>query len=464
MQRFLAFIFVLAFLTNANALQIGNYNLLSKQNSPLSMEVELFLAKEDKVSSLKPAIASKADYESAGLQRLPIHDDIQLKLNQSNKQFFVKLSSKNPVEDSYLDILLEVTSEKGRTLREFTVLLDPADSTKAPEPKVQKKEIKVAEAEPEKEAVRAEPLKKEVVDEPKTKSVTSKRGKTLFQIARENSISGVTTHQMVVAIFQINPKAFAKNNINGLEVGQKLTLPTRPYFDKLSHLQAREILKEQNLEWKNLNQKTTKIAEKKKPKAESKKNDVDKLKKEPELKNNAAEKAKADTAKEVEAPQPNENIIEDKVNNEIVEIEEEDFTSSIIDDEKPIIEEVIIDDPIEEPGNNKLIYVLLTIFALLGGVLVYLSKKRANFRKSPNPSFASQSFSSTSDAQNLSDDFTDQNDAFINSTSNGNETQLNENINQEVSESIETSSNSDVDLSTMTSVDAYIYKKNKNIN
>ena len=429
------------------------------------MEVELFLAKEDKVSSLKPAIASKADYESAGLQRLPIHNDIQVKLNQSNKQFFVKLSSKNPVEDSYLDILLEVTSEKGRTLREFTVLLDPADSTKAPEPKDQKKEIKVAEAEPEKEAVRAEPIKKEVVDEPKTKSVTSKRGKTLFQIARENSISGVTTHQMVVAIFQINPKAFAKNNINGLEVGQKLTLPTRPYFDKLSHLQAREILKEQNLEWKNLNQKTTKIAEKKKPKAEPKKNDVDKLKKEPELKNNAAEKAKADTAKEVEAPQPYENIIEDKVNNEIVEIEEEeDFTSSIIDDEKPIIEEVIIDDPIEEPGNNKLIYVLLTIFALLGGVLVYLSKKRANFRKSPKPSFTSQSFSSSSDAQNLSDDFIDESNAFINSTSDGNENQFNENINQEVSESIETSSNSDVDLSTMTSVDAYIYKKNKNIN
>jgi FimV-like protein len=269
---------------------------------------------------------------------------------------------------------------------------------------------------------------------------------------------------MVVAIFQINPKAFAKNNINGLEIGQKLTLPTRSYFDKLSHLQAREILKEQNLEWKNLNQKTTKIAEKKKPKVEYKKNDVDKLKKEPELKNNAAEKAKADTVKEVEPPQPNENIIEDKVNNEIVEIEEEDFTSSIIDDEKPIIEEVIIDDPIEEPGNNKLIYVLLTIFALLGGVLVYLSKKRANFRKSPNPSFASQSFSSNSDAQNLSDDFIDQNDAFINSASDDNETQLNENIKQEVSESIERSSNSDVDLSAMTSVDAYIYKKNRNIN
>lgn len=464
MHRFLAFIFVLAFLSNANALQIGNYNLLSKQNSPLSMEVELLLAKEDKVSSLKPAIASKADYESAGLQRLPIHDDIQLKLNQSNKQFFVKLSSKNPVEDPYLDILLEVSSEKGRTLREFTVLLDPPDSTKAPDLKVQKKEIKVTEAEPEKESVRVEPVKKETNDKPKIESVTSKKGKTLFQIARENSISGVTTHQMVVAIFQINPKAFTKNNINGLEVGQKLTLPTRPYFDKLSHLQARQILKEQNLEWKNLNQKTTKIAEKKKPKAESKKNDVVESKKEPELKNNAAEKAQADTVKEAETRKAKENIIEDKTNNEIVEVEEEDFTSSIIDDEKPIIEEVIIDDPIEEPGNNKLIYVLLTIFALLGGVLVYLSKKRANFRKSPNTSFTSQSFSSTSDAQNLSDDFTDQSDAFINSTLDSNETQFNENINQEVSESIEASSNSDVDLSTMTSVDAYIYKKNKNIN
>ena len=62
------------------------------------------------------------------------------------------------------------------------------------------------------------------------KTLTTIAGKTLFQIARENSIAGITTEQFAVAIFQLNPKAFSKKNINGLNKGQKIVLPDEEFF------------------------------------------------------------------------------------------------------------------------------------------------------------------------------------------------------------------------------------------
>ena len=53
----------------------------------------------------------------------------------------------------------------------------------------------------------------------------------------------------------VDYKAFAKNNMNGLMKGRKLNLPDKKYFEKLSHLDARKILRDQNLEWKKINSK-----------------------------------------------------------------------------------------------------------------------------------------------------------------------------------------------------------------
>ena len=77
----------------------------------------------------------------------------------------------------------------------------------------------------------------------------------MYQIARNNKPSKVTVEQMVVAIFQINPKSFAKSNLNGLLVGQNLELPKENYFESLSHFEARKIMREQNKEWKLLRTK-----------------------------------------------------------------------------------------------------------------------------------------------------------------------------------------------------------------
>lgn len=54
-----------------------------------------------------------------------------------------------------------------------------------------------------------------------------RRGDTLFAIARKTKREGVTRNQMIVAIYRANPGAFPGGNVNILEVGTVLNIPSR---------------------------------------------------------------------------------------------------------------------------------------------------------------------------------------------------------------------------------------------
>jgi FimV-like protein len=54
-----------------------------------------------------------------------------------------------------------------------------------------------------------------------------RRGDTLFAIARKAKHDGVSRNQMILAIWRANQSAFPGGNINLLDVGTVLTIPTR---------------------------------------------------------------------------------------------------------------------------------------------------------------------------------------------------------------------------------------------
>ena len=96
-----------------------------------------------------------------------------------------------------MDILLQVESEKGRSLKEFTVLLDPVPVTRKEDLENAKSELIKADIKKEAQLkeIKAEQIKVDSKRKAKVgaKTTVSQAGKTLFQIARENSISGITT-------------------------------------------------------------------------------------------------------------------------------------------------------------------------------------------------------------------------------------------------------------------------------
>lgn len=257
-----------------NALQLGKIVVTSSQGQPLNAEIEMMLTPGEDLSKLKTSLATKESYESQGIERLAIHNNISVELQKNEKgQTILKLKSTQPVPDPFLDLLIQVDSAKGRNYREYTVLLDPPETPiiqqekivaidKAePLPMNDKKEVKESV---DKNKITFEkenknnlkPLEKNKPADLSSKSITVKPADTIYKIARENKIPGISTEQMVVGIFNLNELAFTNKNINGLEVGQKIVLPTKDDFMNLTHAKAMAEIKIQSSQWNKYSTKT----------------------------------------------------------------------------------------------------------------------------------------------------------------------------------------------------------------
>ena len=266
-------LFALLFPLMGHALQLGKIVVTSSQGQPLNAEIELMLTPGEDTSKLQTSLASKENYESQGIERLAIHSNISVELQKNEKGFTVlKLKSIQPVPDPFLDLLIQVDSAKGRNYREYTVLLDPPETPIIQQEKI----VAVDKTEPlpvnEKKEVRESVDKNKVALEKDTKnnlksldknkssdlsskSITVKSTDTIYKIARENKIPGITTEQMVIGIFNLNELAFTNKNINGLEVGQKIVLPTKDDFMNLSHAKAMAEIKIQSAQWNKFSTK-----------------------------------------------------------------------------------------------------------------------------------------------------------------------------------------------------------------
>ena len=257
-----------------NALQLGKIVVTSSQGQPLNAEIEMMLTPGEDLSKLKTSLASKENYESQGIERLAIHNNISVELQKNEKGLTVlKLKSSQPVPDPFLDLLIQVDSAKGRNYREYTVLLDPPETPIIQQEKIvavdktdplptndrkeQKESTDKNKITFEKEIKNnLKTLEKNKPAEQSSKSITVKPADTIYKIARENKIPGITTEQMVVGIFNLNELAFTNKNINGLEVGQKIALPSKDDFMDLTHAKAMAEIKIQSSQWNKYSTKT----------------------------------------------------------------------------------------------------------------------------------------------------------------------------------------------------------------
>ena len=326
LKKILCALFFLIFSINALALQLGQISVNSTQDQPLNAEIELVVSSGDDLDSLKARIAGKDIYQAQSIERVPVHEDIKITVIKDKKKSILKLSSEKPVLDPFLDLLIQIDSPKGRNFREYTVLLDPL-------PASQSQVESLVEPEPAPEPA----------PEPKVKTVVSKKGVTLYQIARDNKLEGVTLQQIVVGIYQTNPKAFANDNINGLEVGNKLTLPSKAYYEDLSHVNARKILKKDNDSWGLIKNK-----------------------------NKKKEVKTAEPVKEVKPAEPVKEVI---IKEPSVEINTKTFKSSISNADDNITEVIIKDN---EKGGLTTLHILLLALLLVAiiGLLIILSRKK----------------------------------------------------------------------------------------
>jgi pilus assembly protein FimV len=139
----------------AHGAGLGKLNVTSALGEPLNAEIELFAEKKE-INSLAARLASPEAFGRAGLVYSNVLDNAKVSIEKrANGEPYVRLTTTQPVNEPFVDLLMELSWASGRISREFTALLDP------PSLIAERAKQKAAEAE-----VRASPPKPEPQPEP----------------------------------------------------------------------------------------------------------------------------------------------------------------------------------------------------------------------------------------------------------------------------------------------------------
>ncbi|MDH5535298.1 MAG: hypothetical protein OEZ08_06990, partial [Betaproteobacteria bacterium] len=119
----------------ADAAGLGRLTVLSALGQPFNAEIDLVSVSQAEYSSLTAQLASADAYRAANLQYVSATSGLRLSVERRpNGQAFVRITSTRPVNEPFLDLLVELNWASGRLMREYTALLDPPDFRAAPSP------------------------------------------------------------------------------------------------------------------------------------------------------------------------------------------------------------------------------------------------------------------------------------------------------------------------------------------
>ena len=110
----------------ADAAGLGRLNVTSGLGQPLRAELEVTSVGRDELPTLQVRMAPLAAFRAANLEFNPALTNLRFALDKRpDGGYFVRISSASPVNEPYLDLMVELTWATGRVIREYTVLLDP---------------------------------------------------------------------------------------------------------------------------------------------------------------------------------------------------------------------------------------------------------------------------------------------------------------------------------------------------
>ena len=234
-----------AFFTNAVfALGMGEIKLNSSLNEPLDAEIQLLNIGDLSELEMLVGLGSREDFKAAGVERLFLLTDLRFKVDMSAPgNPVLRVTSRKPIREPYLDFLLELQWPSGRLLREYTLLLDlPVYATE----RASAKKIKAASASPQ-----PKPQQAPAAASPRPSSQVAPSntnggeyrvapGDTAWGIAKKIKPDNASIMQSLAAVKQSNPHAFINGNINLLKQGAVLRLPSSADISQLSPQQVNE--------------------------------------------------------------------------------------------------------------------------------------------------------------------------------------------------------------------------------
>ncbi|MDR6519853.1 pilus assembly protein FimV [Variovorax paradoxus] len=274
---------------DASAFTLGQLKVQSALGEPLRAEIDVTEMAANEADGLKINIATAEAFRNAGVPYNSALSDVKATLQRrAGGQYVVRLTGSRPLNDPFIDLLLEANGASGRIVRDYTVLLDPPATRQAAAPQAApispqisapvERAAPAARARRERPPVVATaPSAAPVAPAPAAaapaaaapapaaaparsgggsgEQVTVQRGDTAGKIAAAYKPADVSLDQMLVALLMANPDAFVGGNVNRMRAGAVLDLPSAAEASAVSPAEARRTVTAQSRDFGSYRQK-----------------------------------------------------------------------------------------------------------------------------------------------------------------------------------------------------------------
>jgi len=227
---------------------LGRFTVNSALGQPLNAEIEIVSLQAGEEDSLTARLASPEAFRQAGIELSSALIGLKFSIDKRAGRPVIRLSTVQPVNEPFLDVLVELQWATGRLVREYTFLLDPPEYrglAPAPAPAIPPVAAPVARPAPVAVPAPARPEARVISAAPAAPAATQeevKKGDTLGAIARRNKPDGVTLNQMLIALYRSNEDAFIRGNINLVRAGRILNVPDREAIIAINAAEANQLV------------------------------------------------------------------------------------------------------------------------------------------------------------------------------------------------------------------------------
>lgn len=274
----------------ACAVSLGGINVTTALGEPLKAGIVLETSSIAEANSLTARMATPDAFKNAGVDypySLPVLTFL-IEVNPANGEASLKITSVQPVNEPFVNLLVELGWPSGKLLREYTFLLDPPgyvveqpkaaevqlvepsvevpppiqaqgeEVEKTPEPVSQSESAGIPSAVEEKEPAEPEPV---AASEPAKSSdaipdtIKVRRGDTLSKLAAQVKSSDISLERMLIALYRANADAFDGKNMNRLKAGKILKVPDQADLENLEQAEAVQEIRVQAADWNAYRQK-----------------------------------------------------------------------------------------------------------------------------------------------------------------------------------------------------------------
>ncbi|KXX64298.1 hypothetical protein AY586_14140 [Marichromatium gracile] len=211
-------------------------------NQPFRGDIALIDVDPDTLDTVRIELAPAEAFNRAGLERYHYLTQLEFEPAVSEGGLpIVRITSREPIREPYLDFLVAATWPEGQLVRGYTVLLDPPVSTPARAPAVTTP--RVSEQPARAPAPSSTPVE-QTAPSPQSAPAASElpegvdpsvfpvqvgpvpEGMGLWQFALESKSQGASLAQTAMALYRANQDAFIRGDINRLVAGETLIIPS----------------------------------------------------------------------------------------------------------------------------------------------------------------------------------------------------------------------------------------------